>query len=104
MDVKITSVINHGEFLQTFATVTEDGMTKEVSFCHKSLPFTEDGVYNALAAKFTEPVVVEPPSKEPVEIEPVEVMPREPDPERIASVKALEDTWKAIWREEAHYL
>lgn len=93
MVITITSVVNHGEFLQTFATVTEGKVTKEVSFCHKSLPFTKDGVFNALTCKFSEPVVKEPlPVKEPI-LEPVEVQPYVPDAGRIADVALLEATF-----------
>ena len=100
MKITIDEVVNHGEFLQAFATVEEGKEQKQVSFCFKSLPFTEDGVFNALMCKFSEPKVVEPVPTEPPEIEPIEPVPYVPDKERIASVKALEDIFKALPAED----
>ena len=96
MEIKITSVVNHSEFLQAFADVTEDKVTKQVSFCFKSLPITKDGVFNALMCKFNEPLVVDIPSGEPLSVEPIDVKPHVPDTVRIASVKALENIYKAM--------
>ena len=98
MRVTITDVVNHGEFLQAFAVVEHEGESREVSFCFKGLPFTEDGVFAALAAKFYEPPAPEPAGekKEPASAEMAEPVTSVPDPERAARVKALENTWKKL--------
>ena len=93
--ITMTSCINHGEFLQIFATVTEAQASKEVSFCHKSLAFTAGGVFNALMCKSHEPIVINTPGL-PLPVEPGDARPHVPSPSRIATVKALEDTYKAM--------
>ena len=99
MRITITSVINHGEFLQAFADVTVDKVTKQASFCFKSLPITKDGVFNALMCKFDEPIVTSTPGL-PLPVSPGDAKPHVPSPSRIAKVLALENVYKAMPIEE----
>lgn len=97
VEVKITKVVNHGEFLQTFAAVTDGDVSKKVSYCHKSLPYTGDGVINALMMQFLAPEYVEP-SKDPnaPKMPEIKVGPHEPDKERVDKVVALHAKYKKM--------
>jgi hypothetical protein len=101
MKVTITSSVNHGEFLQTFATVTlDDKTTKTVSYCHKSLRFREDEVFNALMNQALAPPYVEPkpdpdaPKPEP--IDPKDVKPYVPDTARVAKAAVLKAAYDKL--------
>ena len=97
MIITITSVVNHGEFLQAFATVTDEGVTKQLSTCFKSLRFKKDEVFNMFQTAFYAPPVVESkPSGEPLPVEPVDIKPRVPDVTRVANVLMLENAFKAL--------
>lgn len=88
MNITITSVENMGEFLQVTATAKEGKETKTVSFCVNGLPPTEDGIFNALAAKFHE--VPAPEGEKGPAMETTKAEAREPDAALIAKVAALE--------------
>jgi hypothetical protein len=94
--IELVNCVNHGEFLQVFADVTGEGGIKRVAFCCKSLPFTEGGVFNALACKYDEPPAPVPEKTEKVETAAVQAEPVQPDPARVARVKILENTYKAL--------
>jgi hypothetical protein len=101
VEVKIISSVNHGEFLQTFATVTlDDKTTKNVSYCHKTLGFREDEVFNALMCAALAPPYVEPkpdpdaPKPEP--IDPKDIKPYVPDTARVAKVTALKAAYDKL--------
>jgi hypothetical protein len=101
MQIKITSCVNHGEFLQTFADVTLDDETvKHVSYCHKSLPFTEDGVFNALMCAALAPPYVEPKpdpdAPKPPDIDPKDIPPYVPDATRVAKVATLKAQYDSL--------
>jgi len=100
MKVTITKVDKHPEFLQTFADVTlDDGTVKKVSYCHKSLPFTENGVFNALLNQALAPPHVEPkpdPGVKPDLIDPKDVRPHVADPARVAKVAALKASFDKL--------
>ena len=99
MEIRITKVDKHPEFLQTFATVTlDDGIAKHVFYCHKTLRFREDEVFNALLNQALAPPYVEPkPDTKPVVTEkPVDAKPHVPDPARVAKVNALKATYDRL--------
>jgi len=89
--IKITNTINHGEVLETFATVTVGRKKTEVSYCHNTLGFGEDEIFSALIAQYFAPTVEEPKTKRTTKKVLAEIAEREPNEQTIARVKKLEE-------------
>jgi len=100
MKVTITKVDKHPEFLQTFADVTlDDGTVKKVSYCHKTLRFREDEVFNALLNQALAPPYTAPkpnPGVKPAPMDPKDVKPHVADPARVAKVAALKASFDKL--------